>query len=179
MEDEKKETFLTLQSGIKDIVKKKILHAKLAQKTLQHQVMMCNASVRLNKLNYGIAKAKQKLVKQLETLYEQQLVQFTSERQAECHRITEEINTLDEPTEDAKKYMACIDKHRGPFLKQVDALEKLDSSIPDNKSFKQWVLKFEEKKKEKDLLTANPDIANTCAKEAMGFGQDLHPDTGF
>lgn len=152
------------QVELNRIIEKKILINRMSLRNLEHQRDYSNAVMAMHQRMKKIAENKIELVKKLNPLYEQQLSNYDPAIEVECHKICAQINMLDISREELNRLTSECEKHSNPMIELGTRIEQLEKTIPDFRKFKKWTIKEKQQ--------AVTDVADSCAKEAMGFGLD-------
>jgi hypothetical protein len=93
-----------------ELVSKKILINRMSLENLDIQIKYANDVMKLQAYTIRSAKAKKKLIEELNPILEKQLKEFCEIRQQECKNIIDNINDIDE----------CPDVDYFPTLKSCE-----------------------------------------------------------
>jgi hypothetical protein len=148
-----------------DLISKKILINKLSIKNLQAQIDYSHTSAQLQLLSVKLAREKIKLVKEMTPILEKQLTEFDETRQDQCVDLYDQINKIDNPTEEWRKLVKKLEKHQEEMCNLLPKIQQIEATIPPSLR----VTNFRIKPKEE------PSTAFNCATEAMAFGSDQPP----
>lgn len=129
-------------SEVYDLVSKKILVNKMSIENLKYQIQYFEAFKKAQDISIQEAQNKLKLVNQLNSIFEKQLSDFTTERQDECIVLYKQLYDLD--TKPSKELSAA-----STVLKDIDnkmriictKIESLESTIPNEKLFTKFTIK--------------------------------------
>lgn len=124
----------------RDIISKKILIGRISIESLKLQKEFAVFSKRLQEISHDIASRKIELATELNNLFEQQLSEFSEERQTQCISITRKINELDICPEARNLQMKLNDINEKIiiFCRRIDELE---STIPGQKVITNFKIK--------------------------------------
>ncbi len=121
-----------------DIITKKILIGKLSKSALEKQIQYSNAVIKLQTITSNIATQKKERINILENLFEQQLTNFTAERQQECMDIYISINKLDMTTIEQRNIIILLESLDCEMKKLYEQIETLEKTIPIDKLITQY-----------------------------------------
>jgi hypothetical protein len=138
-----------------ELMSKKILINKISIASLQEQIAMADLSIKLQALHKDLAQRKIEIAQYLNGVLEQQLTEFTAERQEECLHLYRELNELDDHTLEYKRLVRELDERQQKILNYVRDIDGLERTIPNER----LVTNFRVKPK----LSANPTAS--CATE--------------
>jgi valyl-tRNA synthetase len=141
-----------------ELVSKKILVNKMSVENLKNQIDFSTKFIKFQVENAKIAHAKIKLVKSLNNILENQLREFTPERQEACMDLYNQINAFDLPTTDHCKMLSdCHDCERR-MIELQEKIAYIESTMPNEQLVTNYNVNVEQK-----------EPPSTCAKDAMGM----------
>ena len=116
---------------IYELVSKKILINKISMETLQHQILYCSLNRKLQNVIEEVATKKLHLVNELTDLYNQQLTNFTAERDRKSIEVCAKINELDTPSQEYINVMNNMDSCRRKMEDLILKIQNLQRTIPN------------------------------------------------
>lgn len=114
-----------------ELVSKKILINRLSIENLKHQIKYCQLFRKIQDITESIAQNKIRLVERLNSLFEQQLKEFSADRQEQCLEIYAEINKLDTPSSEFTNTCSQLDSLRGQMEDLISRIQHIESTIPN------------------------------------------------
>jgi hypothetical protein len=114
-----------------ELVSKKILINRLSVENLKHQVNYCQLFRKIQNITESIAQSKIRLVERLNVLFEQQLKEFSADRQEQCLEIYAEINKLDTPSLEFVNACNQIETLRRQMEDLISRIQHIESTIPN------------------------------------------------
>lgn len=125
----------------KDLVSKKILINKMSIDNLKTQIEFAKAAIKLQYLTSEAARKKIPLVEQLNEIFEKQLIEFTEERQLQCNELYEQINAIDQPTEEYLVVLNTLEKKEEEMLNLMPKIQYLESQLPSQQEIDVYKIK--------------------------------------
>ena len=139
-----------------ELITRKILINKMSVENLEHHSEFYKANIKMLVINMKIAEKKVELINQLNTLLEQQLSEFSAERQKDCMKLYIQINSLDRPTKQYKKINKDLTRHQDKMLELIPKIQYIESTIPAEKNITNYNIK---------IATGDESIDNSCGGE--------------
>jgi hypothetical protein len=136
------------------LVSKKILIGKMSLQCIDKQIEFATYSKKIQDMSIEIGIKKKALVEKLNTILEQQLREFTEERQKECAAIYCEINYLEDPKPEYIKYCRLMDKISDDLANLLLNIESIEKTIPEEQLITNYKISVKE------------ELPQTCAQEA-------------
>jgi hypothetical protein len=139
-----------------ELVSKKILINRMSLENLDIQIKYANDVMKLQAYTIRSAKAKKKLIEELNPILEKQLKEFCEIRQQECKNIIDNINDIDEcPDVDYFPTLKSCEKNKNQLIDLSNKIQHLYKTIPNELDVTNYKIKA--------LVVA----ANTCAQETL------------
>jgi hypothetical protein len=150
-----------------ELLKRKLLINKMSLSSLEAQMIYSKEACILQVLTMKDAEKKIKLVIELNEITENQLNDFTQERQDRCQELYHEINVIDTPTKKFLDTVKRLDEYQQTMLNLMPKIQYLESMMPSQ----QLVTNFHIKPKKE------PTTSFSCATDALALGVEPHQDT--
>lgn len=139
------------------LIKKKMLINKLSARNLSWQIKYSHDAAKMQLLAVEIARAKIKLIDQLNSILEQQLREFCPNRQVECMMLYNALNDLDEPTSKYKALCQSLEKYNYEMMGLMKKINHMESQIPEEVRVTNYNITIKP--------NAPVSTATTCAQE--------------
>lgn len=117
-------------TDVHHIISNKILSNRIAMENLQNDIKHSLAVMQIKTITTRISREKINLISNYNQLLEQQLVDFTEERQAECNSIAQQINILDTPTTEYKRLITEIETCEVERIRLLTYYNQIEQRIP-------------------------------------------------
>jgi hypothetical protein len=114
----------------KQIISRKILVNKMSIEQLQNNTDLIENTILLHKYGLNIISKKKVLVEKINEIMERQLSEFTAFRQEQCNKLYEEINDLDQHTDELKLIMSNCKKYEELMLNLQHKIQYIEDQIP-------------------------------------------------
>jgi len=151
---------ITINDGY-DLLSKKILINNISIENLNKQIEFSKNSIKLQQMTIKDAEKKRDLIKELNKVLEQQLSEFTSERQDLCLQYYAEINEIDTPSQQFKQLCQKLDNLENMMISLSQKIQYLERTIPAEQLITNYTIKQKN----------NTSTAFNCATEALALGQ--------
>lgn len=115
-----------------ELVSKKILINRMSLENLDIQIKYSTDVMKLQAFTIRSAKAKKKLIEELNPILEKQLKEFCEIRQQECKNIIDNINNIDDcPDVDYYPTLQSCEKHKNQLIELSNKIQHLYKTIPN------------------------------------------------
>ncbi len=120
-------------SDAQTIIQKKIVINRMAIENMNHQIQYCNAIARIQLLTIKLLKEKIKLLNQINPVLEQQITNFTLERQQMCHDTYALINDMDDMTNNTEYMNLCriVSNMNDKMESLTKKIKTIEDTIPN------------------------------------------------
>ena len=132
---------MTFSDGY-ELISKKILINRLSIENLKYQKTYCELFKKIQHMSWLIADKKILLIEQLSSVFEQQLREFTQERQNECLLICTQINELDTPSAEFTSTCNQLENMRSKMEDLIAKISYLERTIPNEQTITNSTLRF-------------------------------------
>lgn len=139
--EQKSSTLITFSDGY-ELVSKKILINRLSIENLKYQKTYCDLFKKIQHMTWIIADKKILLIEQLSKIFEEQLREFTQERQNECLAVYEQINELDTPSAEFTSTCSQLENLRSKMEDLIAKISYLERTIPNEQIITNSTLRF-------------------------------------
>jgi len=139
-----------------ELIKRKILINKMSSANLNEHIKYMRNSIRMQYLTIDSTSEKIKLIDHLNSIMELQLGNFTAERQDACMALYEQINKLDEPSEQILKLHARMKEQQEEMNNYVEKINYLESQMPAQ----QTITNYHAKLNSNSNTTCQQDMIN-------------------
>ncbi len=133
-------------SDAQTIIQKKIVVNRMAIENMGHQIQYCNAIARIQLLTIKLLKEKIKLLNQINPILEQQISNFTLERQQMCHDTYALINDMDNMSENTEYMNLCrIVKNTNDKMETLmGKIKAIEDTIPNQQIITNYKIPIDE-----------------------------------
>lgn len=131
-----------------ELVSKKILVCKMSKMALEKQTEYSSYVIKLHNYTNELVKKKIDLVNKLENIFEQQLTNFTADRQQECMNLYLQINELDQPSNEQSAIISKMTLLDIEMKKLYEQIEQIERTIPLDKMITQYAINTHQKSKQ-------------------------------
>lgn len=131
-----------------ELISKKILVCKMSKMALEKQAEYSACIIKLHNYTNNIVKKKSDLINKLEMIFEQQLTNFTADRQQECMNLYMQINELDKPSVEQSTIISRMEFLDSEMKKLYEQIEQIERTIPLDKMITQYAVNTHQKSKQ-------------------------------
>jgi recombinational DNA repair ATPase RecF len=124
-----------------ELITRKILINKMSIENLKMQIEFSQCDRKLQELSIDVANKKIELANRLTELFEQQLTEFTADRQDQCIYIYQELNQLDKPSVEYVSLCKKLDSLNEKMKDLCVRIDGLERTIPKEKLLTQFLVK--------------------------------------
>lgn len=120
-------------SDVYNLISQQILIGKMSAASLKLQAEHSTLLKSAQDHTISIINKKLELIEALNSLREEQLKEFDEFKQNECNFIVEDINRLDEPTDEYIAIFKQLEAKRSELQQLIEKINALQQSLPDEK----------------------------------------------
>lgn len=140
-----------------DLLKRKLLINTMSIANLKAQIEYSKDSSILQIMTMKTAEKKIELVKKINEIIEQQLKEFTQERQDEFVQLYKKINELDTPTPKFRELLKRLEKNKEEMLTLMPKIQYLEEQMPNEQLITNFHIK----------MKTDSSVGNSCSGELL------------
>ena len=114
------------------LVNRQILRCKMTIEILNNQSKMAIDQMKLNAILVKKCQDKKKILNKIITIGEQQLIDYTTERQQELTKLSYSADAVDKVNKNEKKLIDAVKKYQDDINFRIYQISELDKCTPTN-----------------------------------------------